>query len=238
MKIKLILVTVLLLSPLAQQISAQTTPSTQVQVKPTVTPAKKWVPKAKTTNTAGQVTTADTVKNTDLSLNGQYQFLLSRSRSVNGYKLMNPFRLSTVWKSAMDTVAAAKSDLFKANAKIIAQADTINTLRATVKGTELEVKDTNSKIDEINILGLSLSKGTYNVIVWSIILILGISLFIVIARSAKNINEAKHRTQLYDEIAAEYQNYKSKASEKERKLARELQDERNIVEELKNSMKS
>ncbi|MNR57583.1 hypothetical protein D3C85_1783930 [compost metagenome] len=55
---------------------------------------------------------------------------------------------------------------------------------------------------------------------------------IVIARSAKNIKEAKHRTQLYNEVADEYQGYKSKAVEKERKLARELQDERNKLDEL------
>jgi hypothetical protein len=237
MKIKLTLISVLLLTSSVGQLMAQTTPATQIPTKSTPTTSKKWVPRVKTASTAGQFSNVDTVKNTDFSLNGQYQFLLSRSRSVNGYKLVNPFRLTAVWKSAMDSVAGAKSELSKAKAKITAQADTINTLRATVKGTELEVQDTNSKIDEINILGLSLSKGTYNIIVWSMILILGLGLFIVIARSGKNIDEAKHRAQLYDEITAEYQNYKAKASEKERKLARELQDERNIVEELKNSGK-
>ncbi|RZK72443.1 MAG: hypothetical protein EOO92_19835, partial [Pedobacter sp.] len=57
-------------------------------------------------------------------------------------------------------------------------------------------------------------------------------LIIVIARSGKSITEAKHRTQLYNEVADEYQAYKAKSVEKERKLARELQDERNKLDEL------
>lgn len=231
MKIKSTLFPSLFLFLFTHQAFAQGTPT-----KSNPTQATK---QTRTTNvpTRQAYQRVDTVKNTDFSLNGQYQFLLSRSRSVNGYKLMNPFRLNAVWKSVTDTVAKARTELSKARAMIAAQADTIKTLRSTVKGSELEVKDTEAKMDEINILGLSVSKGTYNLIVWSIILVLALALFIVIARSAKNINEAKHRTQLYDEISAEYQSYKAKASEKERKLARELQDERNIVEELKNKGK-
>ena len=87
--------------------------------------------------------------------------------------------------------------------------------------------------DEISFLGISFTKGTYNALVWSIIGILAIALFVVIARSTKSILEAKLRTQLYDEISAEYQAYKTKSNEQQRKLARELQDERNAMEELR-----
>jgi hypothetical protein len=256
MKRKLFIISVLIIGLFIQQISAQTTPVTQqsqpkaqqVPIKKYRTPYKKYIPKTKaqlpvnSQQTPVTATTAptkvDTVKNTDFSLNGQYQFLLSRSRSINGYKLVNPFRLSAVWKSATDTLAKERIDLNKAKTKIAEQEKTIGNLQSEVKGNESIVSDTNAKIDEINFLGISFSKGTYNLIVWGIIVVLAISLFVVIARSAKNIMEAKHRTQLYDEITAEFQTYKSKASEKERKLARELQDERNIVEELKSSRKS
>jgi hypothetical protein len=56
----------------------------------------------------------------------------------------------------------------------------------------------------------------------------------VILRSAKHIHEAKYRSSLYEEISQEYQSYKTKANDKEKKLARELQDERNKLDELKN----
>jgi len=246
MKQKLFLTSVLIFGFLTQQLHAQNTPNTQqpttttqqTPVKIKTAPVKKWRAQVPVTGQVSAANAVDTVKNSDFSLNGQYQFLLSRSRSINGYKLVNPYRLTTVWKSVADTLAKERTELTKAKAKVVEQEKTINTLQAEVKGNENEVISANAKMDEISFLGLSFTKGTYNIIVWSIILILAISLFVVITRSAKNILEAKHRTQLYDEITTEYQNYKAKSSEKERKLARELQDERNIVEELKSSRKS
>lgn len=175
----------------------------------------------------------DTAKNTDPSLNGQYQFMLSRSKSVNGYKLINPYRLSTLWQSVSDTLRKERVELHKAKAKIAEQEKSITGLQSDITGKETSLNTADAKVNEINFLGISFTKGTYNIIVWSIIAILAIALFVVIARSTKNILEAKHRTQLYDEVSAEYQAYKAKASEKERKLARELQDERNAMDELK-----
>lgn len=179
----------------------------------------------------------DTAKNTDPSLRGQYQFMLSRSKSINGYKLINPTRLSSLWKSATDTIRKERIELTKDRAKIIEQQKTIANLQAEVSGKESSLSDSNAKLNEISFLGISFTKGSYQLMVWSIIVILALALFIVIARSAKNILEAKHRTQLYDEISIEYQAYKTKANEQQRKLARELQDERNIIEEMKNKGK-
>ncbi|RZJ77825.1 MAG: hypothetical protein EOO47_15710 [Flavobacterium sp.] len=175
----------------------------------------------------------DTVKNTDFSLNGQYRFMLSRSKSSYGAKLINPARLDGLWKSVTDTLRKERIELTKAKTKIAEQEKTILSLNGKVSGTEDTLNEANAKVDEISFLGISFTKATYNIIVWSIIAVLAIALFIVIARSAKSILEAKHRTQLYDEISAEYQAYKTKSNEQQRKLARELQDERNIIEEMK-----
>lgn len=176
----------------------------------------------------------DTVKNTDFSLNGQYNFMLSRSKTINGYKLINPGRLAGVWQSALDTLRKERTEFKKINTKVAEQEKTIASLQSEISGQENTLSTSNAKMNEISFLGMSFEKGTYHAIVWSIIVLLGIGLVVVIARSAKNISEAKHRTALYDEITAEYQAYKSKSNEQQRKLARELQDERNIVEELKN----
>jgi len=236
MKQRLIAITsILVLSLFAQNIFSQA-PATSPQnaVKAQQAQVKKQIPVKRYTTPRRYV---DTVKNTDFSLNGQYQFMLSRSRSVNGYKLINPGRLATVWQSAIDTLKKERLELSKAKTKVTEQEKTIASLQTEVNGKESTLNDTNAKIDEINFIGLSFSKGTYNIIVWSIIAVLAIALFIIIARSAKNILEAKHRTQLYDEISSEFQAYKTKSNEQQRKLARELQDERNIIEEMKSKGK-
>lgn len=178
-------------------------------------------------------TNRDSVKNTDPTLAGQYRFMLSRTRtSADGYKLVNPNRLAGLWKNVEDSIKKEKAHIKSLTQKLAEQEKTVSYLKTEITGKEASLTENNDKINEIKFLGISFDKGSYSTMVWSIIGVLAIALIVVISRSAKNIAEAKHRTGLYDEIAQEYQNYKAKAVEKERKLARELQDERNKLDDL------
>lgn len=177
----------------------------------------------------------DTVKNTDPSLNGQYQFMLSRTKtSTDGYKMVARYRLDQLWKSVNDTLRKERTERKGLNQKLTEQEKTISYLKTEISGKDASLTENTSKVNEIRFLGIPFEKGTYHLIVWSVIGILAIALIIVIARSGKNISEAKHRSQLYNEVSEEYQAYKTKAVEKERKLARELQDERNKLDDLMN----
>ncbi len=177
----------------------------------------------------------DSVKNTDPSLNGQYQFMLSRTRtSPDGYKMVAKYRLDQLWKNVGDTLRKERAELKALQQKLTDQGKTVNYLKTEISGKDASLNESTNKLNEISFLGISFDKGTYSIIVWSIIGVLVIALIIIVARSGKSISEAKHRSQLYTEISDEYQAYKSKAVEKERKLARELQDERNKLEELTN----
>lgn len=183
-------------------------------------------------NTQAQLPADST--NLDPRLQGQYEFMLSKSKTLNGYKLVNPVRLASVWKSVKDSLATGRKQLSSAKAKIVEQEKTITALKSQISGAESSLATSNARLDEISFLGISFTKSKYNTIVWSLILVLAAALAIVIIRSAKHIHEAKYRSSLYEEIAQEYQNYKTKANDKEKKLARELQDERNKLDELKN----
>lgn len=170
----------------------------------------------------------------DPSLRGQYGLLLSRSKTSYGYKLINPVRLAAFYKSVTDSIRKEKNNSRSVQLKVKDQAATIDTLNNQIKGSQSSLESSNLKLDQITFLGIPFSKSSYNVTVWSLITVLALALAIVIIRSAKNTHEAKYRTGLYEEISQEYQAYKSKANEKEKKLARELQDERNKLDEYKN----
>ncbi|RZK37549.1 MAG: hypothetical protein EOO90_24925 [Pedobacter sp.] len=230
MKQKLIvIISHLIIVLLVQNSWAQSTPSTAPPKTNTVYKKTQIVPKRKSTFRI------DTVKNTDFSLNGQYQFMLSRSKTINGYKLINPGRLTSVWQSVSDTLRKERLALNSAQKKSLELENTIKGLQSEITGQEATLNNSDAKMNQISFLGISFQKNTYHIIVWSIIVLLALGLLTIIIRSAKSIAEAKHRTQLYDEVSSEYQAFKSKANEQQRKLARELQDERNIVEELKNN---
>lgn len=170
----------------------------------------------------------------DSSLKGQYELLLAKSKTINTYKLINPYRLSAFYKSVTDSIRAERSGHKKAATQIAGQAKEIASLNDQIKGKESSLASSNSKVNEISFIGIPFSKGAYNTMVWTIIIVLALALTFVTVRSAKSIHEAKYRSGLYEEISQEYQAYKVKANEKEKKLARELQDERNKIDELKN----
>ncbi|MEJ2904414.1 hypothetical protein [Pedobacter panaciterrae] len=176
---------------------------------------------------------ADTSK-IDPSLRGQYQLLLSKSKTLNGYKLVNPSRLSVFWQNVRDSLNTDRKQLVITRKKIEDQGKEISDLKKQISGTESSLANSNAKLNEISFLGIGFTKSNYNLVVWGLIIALGAALAIIILRSAKHIHEAKYRSTLYDEISQEYQNYKVKANDKEKKLARELQDERNKLDELKN----
>jgi len=170
---------------------------------------------------------------TDPSLSGQYQSLLSKSRTLDGYKLINPVRLSQFWKNVRDSLTTTHKQLLSTRKESQNFQKEIDEMKKQVSGAQSSLASSNAKLNEISFIGIGFTKSNYNIFVWGLIAALGITLTIVILRSAKNIHEAKYRTSLYEEVNQEYQNYKAKSNEKEKKLARELQDERNKLEELK-----
>lgn len=176
----------------------------------------------------------DSTKTIDPSLKGQYQLMISKSKTINGYKLINPVRLSSFWKNVNDSLSTNRRNLANVTKQIKEHENNIAGLKKEISGNESSLASSNAKVNEITFLGMSFTKSSYNTMVWSLIIGLAVALTIIILRSAKHIHEAKYRSNLYEEIAQEYQAYKTKANDKEKKLARELQDERNKLDELKN----
>ncbi|MDR3695144.1 hypothetical protein [Mucilaginibacter sp.] len=156
------------------------------------------------------------------SLNSQYQYLLSKV-----YHYQQPL-ISALWKNASDTLNVNRARLNTALKKLSIQSKTIDSLNTQITSKDAEI----NKVDGIGIFGLLLSKTTYNLIVWGLVGLFGVIALVVIIRSGSLKREATYRTQLYSELEEEFKNYKTKANEKEKKLARELQTERNKLDEL------
>lgn len=158
----------------------------------------------------------------DKSLYGQYQYLLTKV-----YNYQKPF-VEAMWKSYSDTLRGVRKQLKESNDKTVEQTKTISSLQADVKAKEEAL----TKTDSISFIGIDVTKSTYNMIMWGLVLIIGIIAAVVIARTGGYRKEAIYRTTLYNELEEEFKTFKAKANEKEKKLARELQTERNKLDEL------
>ncbi|WP_158825057.1 hypothetical protein [Mucilaginibacter lacusdianchii] len=175
---------------------------------------------------AGRPVTPSPVAPNDKSLNGQYQYLLTK---IYGYQ--RP-QLSAFYKNITDTIRMQRQKLQDVQRKLTAQGKAVQDLQSDVSAKEQSLNESNSKADAISFLGIPVTKSTYNLIMWGLVLVFGIVTAIVLFQSTSARREARYRTKLYDELDEEYKTYKVKANEKEKKLARELQTERNKLDEL------
>lgn len=164
--------------------------------------------------------------NTDKSLNGQYQYLSSKV-----YNYQKP-PLTAFYKNVTDTLRAERKKVKDLQSKISEQSKTVQNLQTDVNTKEQSLSESNSKVDAISLLGMSVSKSAYNSIMWGLVIVFGAVAAIVIFQSGSARREAKYRIKLYEELDEEYKAYKVKSNEKEKKLARELQTERNKLDEL------
>ncbi|RYU90633.1 hypothetical protein EWM62_08245 [Mucilaginibacter terrigena] len=206
-----------------------------VAVKPNPYAAKKYVPYKKPVTAAVQTPGATTpplhapvqpATPVDKSLRGQYQYLLTKV-----YNYQQPL-VAALFKNYSDTLSQTRKQLKAAQATLAAQTKTIDTLKAASITKDQTLAESKAKVDEVSLLGIPLSKSTYNLIMWGLVIGFGAIAVIVIARSGSHSREANYRIKLYNELEEEYKIYKSKANEKEKKLARELQTERNKNDEL------
>jgi hypothetical protein len=198
----------------ADSLKKTTAASQPVHVSPT--PVTATPPAVKPDSTAAAP------PRVDKSLNGQYQYLLTKV-----YAYQRPF-VEAIWKNFTDTLKNTRGQLKAANDKVAEQNKTITGLQADVAAKEQTITQT----DTISLLGIALAKSTYNIIMWGLVIAFGIIAGVVIARSGGAQKEATYRTTLYNELEEEFKTFKAKANEKEKKLARELQTERNRVDEL------
>jgi hypothetical protein len=162
----------------------------------------------------------------DKSLHGQYQYLLTKT-----FHYQQPL-VTALWKNFTDTLNLERRQLKEVQATLATQNKKVTSLQADVTSKDQTLSESNAKVDAISLFGLLLPKATYNLIMFGSVAALALALVIVIITTAKYKHEAKHRIELYEEIDEEYKNFKAKANDKEKKLARELQTERNKLDEL------
>lgn len=152
----------------------------------------------------------------------QFDVLLKNSFPYENFKNVRDY-LPRFKKNTLDSLKALREKIQEQESAVESQKANIDSLTLALENT----KEIISQRDSIHFLGMSIEKGTYNVIVWSIITLLTILLLFFIQRYKSNIQTAKESKNTADEIREEFEQHRKKAMEREQKLKRDLQDELN-----------
>ncbi len=171
------------------------------------------------------------------TIESQFQYLYQKSGNYNAegkrYEVVRTINLDKLKKNVLDSVSAARTNAAALKSTISTHEATIESLNTKLKETTDNLTTVTDEKDSMSLLGAQVSKGTYNVILWTIIvgLLLLLLLFVYKFRRS-NILTQDAKSNL-SELETEYEDHRRRALEREQKISRQLQDEINKYKKSK-----
>lgn len=153
--------------------------------------------------------------------------LIEKSNDYQGYKVIDYNELITLKNKTGQYFSTLNEDIIAQKNTIDQQQDQINQLEKDLEATKLDLERVNADKDVITFLGMPFSKGGYMAFMWGIVAILVLALLFFIFRykqSHAHTVEARNKLQSTEK---EFDVFREKSLEKEQRLGRLLQDERN-----------
>ena len=172
------------------------------------------------------------------TLEEQFRNLKETSNTYQDYKVVKETRLNQFYSNVQDSINTFKQDLQEAQNKINEQQQQIEQLREEVAKWQEAVEQSEYEIAHTQFLGIDIEKETYNFLVWGIILLLLIILAVAIMKYKSSNKVAVKKKNEYESLDQEFNEFKTRSREKETRLMRDLQTERNAVEELNQRLAS
>ena len=170
----------------------------------------------------------------ELSLKSRYREMKSSSQTFKDYKVIKEVVLDKFWQIATDSVAKKGQELAEAKNEITFLQGELNTARATMQEQHDSIKEVIFDSTHITVMGVPFSKNIFLLLAAAVIgsLIFIVSLAFARVKIANGL--AKEKTLIADSISHEFEDFKKKSMEKQTKLSRELQSERNRLQEYRN----
>lgn len=186
----------------------------------------------------GQETeTTDNLSLEEGPLNSQFDYIFKRSGNYRAdgirYEVVKESNLEKLRANVLDSLASISKKVSELKATISQHETTIGTLNKKLEETTTNLTAVSEEKDTMSFLGVQVAKATYNIILWAIIagLFLLLGIFVYRFRNSNILTqEAKNSL---SELELEYEDHRRRALEREQKISRQLQDERNKQKKAK-----
>jgi hypothetical protein len=157
----------------------------------------------------------------------QFDKIYRTSSSYQAYKVIGKQRYKQLKADVLDSLKTAKDILQEKEISIRSKEETILKLNNVISTTKNSLEEALSKNDTISLLGMKVSKTSYNLILWSLIalLTLGVLFFSFKFKNSHLITKKAEDTLL--DVEQEFEQYRKKSLLAEQQLRRKLQDEIN-----------
>jgi hypothetical protein len=174
----------------------------------------------------------DALNHDNQTLRERYLVMKTKSQNYQDYKVIKENLLDSWWKIVVDSVNAKQSAIRAANANVAKLQAELSQSKDALAAKESSMRDVEYASSHIKVLGIDFDKGFFAGLVGVIILGLGLTIAVIMYMLKALRNTLKEKADLANAISGEYEDYKRKAMDKQTKLSRELQNERNKLMEL------
>jgi hypothetical protein len=166
-------------------------------------------------------------------LTTRFYQLKDKAQTFKDYKVIKETTLTSFWKSVEDTLRLTKQSIKEANEQIISLKKQVLQVQLAAQQKEAEIAEIIFDSTHITVIGISFHKAAFIILV-SIVLASLVGLFGLVFTRIKLLSRSlKEKSEVLLIQSSEFEEYKHRAVEKQMKLSRELQNERNKLTELK-----
>ena len=167
------------------------------------------------------------------TLREQFDYLKEESNTYENKKIVRINDLNRFWTNVRDSISQVHQQLALTKSNINARKAEIDTLNAKLESQREMVEESEHASTHISVMGIDILKNNFLSFFWITASVLTLLLLGALYQY-RNSKMVTSKTQYnLRAIQRELEDFRKKSLEKERKLRRELQTERNRVEELK-----
>jgi hypothetical protein len=166
------------------------------------------------------------------TLNERFVVLKEKSQSFKDYKVIKEVVLDAYWRLIMDSVKAQKASILKARQSIAALDSSLADIKRQLQQKQDSMESVEHASTHITVLGIDFQKGVFATIMGVLFAVLVVIIGVILARLKMIHTSYKQKADTVEELNHEYEEFKRKAMDKQTKLSRELQDERNKLQAM------
>lgn len=164
---------------------------------------------------------------TETTIDEKFAELIENSNNFKGYKVVDTEELTTLQNLTSKRISELKEEIAASKEASLAYKKKIATLNSDLESLEAKLEQISAEKDAITFLGFPFSKTSYKSTMWGIVGILILALALFVVRFQKSNIHTKEAKKNLAELEKEFDSYRAKALEKEQRLGRLLQDEKN-----------
>lgn len=168
------------------------------------------------------------------TLDQQYQELKQNANDYQDYEVIKKFTLNQFWSVVQDSVNNLKSQINNLQARVDDQQNKVKEINQQMQEQKTALEESEYASTRMNFLGMLIRKDVFLTTAGTVFAILIITLAFIGIKFRMNDKLTRRKKRDFEELSAEFEEYRKIVRQREIKIKRELQTAQNKLEEQRN----